>query len=134
MTGLTRQLLRFGAVGLLNTGIGLCAIWVAMWVGVSPILSNAIGYAVGLVVSFSLNRSWTFRRKDRGVAQGRAGGVMADMRRFLLAFMAAWLLNVSVVWIGLQTTEISPYLLQIAGISAYTVSIFVLCRMFVFRP
>ncbi len=130
MNGIARQALRFGAVGVLNTGIGLGAIWLAMWVGISPILSNAIGYAIGLVVSFSLNRNWTFRRDDG--SEG-APTVLSDMTRFAAAFLASWLLNISVVWTGLQLTEISPYLLQIAGMLTYTVSFFLFCRIWAFK-
>jgi putative flippase GtrA len=57
MIGLVRQSLRFGAVGVVNTAIGLTAIYALMFFfGVGPILANAVGYAIGLVISFAPNR------------------------------------------------------------------------------
>jgi putative flippase GtrA len=130
MNEVARQALRFGAVGMLNTGVGLCTIWLAMSVGISPILSNAIGFSVGLVVSFSLNRTWTFRRDNR---RARPRTAIPEMGRFFVAFLAAWLLNIAALFMGMQVTGVSPYLLQIVGMLIYTISFFLLCRIWVFK-
>ena len=129
MNGITKQALRFGAVGLLNTGLGLFTIWLFMWLGSSPILSNAIGYGVGMVSSFGLNRSWSFARQDK---ESAARNAMSDIPKFLVAFFSAWLLNITVVSFGLYATDMSPYLLQIFGLVTYTVAFFVFCRVWVF--
>ncbi len=129
MNSTTRQALRFGAVGVLNTGLGLCTIWLFMWLGASAILSNAIGYSLGFILSFVLNRNWSFDRNKNAVS---AGNAMSDMPKFLVAFFSSWLLNIAVVAFGMHTTTVSPYFLQVFGMAAYTVSFFVLCRIWVF--
>ena len=126
MRELTRQAARFGAVGLVNTAIGLGAIWGAMAFGVAAIPANIFGYVVGLIISFVLNRGWTFRRGSAPMQ------VRIAAPRFAGSFVVAWLLNIGVVWIGLQTTVISPYLLQLAGVLTYSVTFFFLCRIWVF--
>lgn len=123
-----RQALRFGAVGMVNTAVGLGTIWGAMALGAAPLPANAIGYGVGLCVSFLLNRAWTFRR----AAAGRGGGTLGEAGRFLAAFALAWSLNAGVVWALLRITAISPYLLQVAGMATYTITFFLLCRAWVF--
>lgn len=129
MRGLLEQVVRFGGVGVLNTIVGLAIIWLAMWVGMPPIASNAIGYAVGLTLSFWLNRSWTF---EGGQQNNSSSGLRSEAQRFFIAFLTAWLLNVAVVWMGLHYTTSSPYLLQIAGMATYTLMFFVICRVWVF--
>ena len=129
MSTITRQALRFGTVGLLNTGLGLCSIWLFMWLGASPFLSNAIGYGVGFISSFVLNRNWSF---DREESVGSAGKSRSDMPKFLVAFFISWLLNITVISFGMQSTTVSPYFLQIFGMAAYTISFFVICRLWVF--
>lgn len=131
MRPLAKQVFRFSAVGVLNTGIGLCMIWLAMWLGTSPIVSNVIGYSVGLIASFGFNRSWTFQREYGG---HKTESVVRPMSRFFFAFAVAWLLNIAVVSSGLSMTAISPYFLQLAGMMIYTVSFFVFCRFWVFAP
>ena len=54
------QFLRYSLVGLLNTALGLLVIWGLMLAGFGPYSANVAGYAVGLVLSFFLNRAWTF--------------------------------------------------------------------------
>lgn len=123
------QAIRFGAVGVLNTAVGFGLIVLAMRAGVSPLPANALGYAGGIVVSFLLNRAWTFGTGDRprGLVE-----ILRDAKRFLGAFSAAWSLNALVVWIALETTSAHPYLCQFAGAVTYSVSFFFLCRLWVF--
>lgn len=129
MTGLRYQALRFGSVGVLNTAIGYTLIMLAMWAGAAPLPANAIGYAGGLIVSFMLNRTWTFRRSSTML---KSKGTVSEAKRFVGAFSVAWLLNASVVWISLQTVQASAYFCQLAGVIAYSLSFYVLCRLWVF--
>lgn len=55
---------RFGAVGMLNTALGYAVILAGLALGLGDIISNATGYAAGLVLGFFLNRQWTFSRAD----------------------------------------------------------------------
>lgn len=57
---LRRTAPRFLIVGLVNTAVGLSVIFACKALaGLGDALSNAVGYTVGLAVSFVLNRSWT---------------------------------------------------------------------------
>jgi putative flippase GtrA len=60
------EMIRYGLVGLVNTAVCLSAIFVSMHViGLPYALANAIGYALGLIASFLLNRRFTFRSSRR---------------------------------------------------------------------
>lgn len=119
--------LRYAAVGLVNTVVGLGIIAVLDFgLGVRPALANAAGYAVGLVVAFTLNRRFVF---------GRATHRLAAMRRFLAAFGAAFLLNqlVLAVLLGLlPATALAGAGAQLAGVVTYTVTMFLLSARWVF--
>jgi len=126
VSGLIRQSLRFGAVGLMNTAIGLLAIYAVIYFFNSgPAVANAIGYAIGLAVSFALNRLWTFD-------DSRSIGKLPP--RYLLVAAISYLLNLSVVLLGTHQFGIGPYLVQFFGIGVYTVVMFLGCRWFVFQP
>lgn len=125
MSGLIRQSLRFGAVGLVNTAIGLLAIYaVIFFFNTGPAVANAIGYAIGLAVSFALNRLWTF---------GDSRAIGKVLPRYLLVASISYLLNLSVVLLGTHHFGVGPYLVQFFGIGAYTVVMFLGCRWFVFQ-
>ena len=125
MSGLIRQSLRFGAVGVVNTAIGLLAIYgVIFFFNTGPVFANAVGYAIGLAVSFALNRIWTF-------GDGRSVGKV--LPRYLLAAVISYLFNLSVVLIGTHYFGVGPYLVQLYGNGIYTVTFFLCCRWFVFK-
>ena len=125
MNALIRQSLRFGAVGVVNTVIGLLAIYaVIFFFNTGPATANAVGYALGLAVSFALNRIWTF-------GDGRTVGKV--LPRYLLVAAISYLLNLSVVLLCTHYFGVGPYLVQLFGIGIYTVTMFLGCRWFVFQ-
>ena len=53
--------LRFALTGVVNTCVGLMFIFAAKYfLEFGDIAANALGYGVGLIVSFVLNALWTF--------------------------------------------------------------------------
>ena len=124
LRGLLGQALRFAAVGVLNTLIGLAAIYALMYFWRSgPVAANFLGYLIGLAVSFSLNRLWTFN-SERAFAN--------DLPKYLLAAGASYLVNAGIVSAAVTWWSVNPYLAQLLGVSVYTLSFFFGCRMFVF--
>src|SRR5204863_3036043 len=110
----------------INTLIGLLFIYSAIFFfRIEPGIANAIGYIAGLMVSFSLNSIWTFKEKR-------------PMRKFvnsyILMALIAYLSNLAVVLIGTNEFQANPYLIQLGGISVYTVLMFIGCKWYVFRP
>ncbi|MCK5759594.1 MAG: GtrA family protein, partial [Clostridiales bacterium] len=61
-------MLRYGAVGLVNTGVTAAVIFLLKLTGIHYSLYTLSGYAIGIAVSFFLNRRFTFRKQ--GVKAG----------------------------------------------------------------
>jgi putative flippase GtrA len=59
--------LRFGAVGVANTGLDV-ALYSALTLGAGmpAVSANVASYSAGIGLSFVLNRAWTFRDRRRG--------------------------------------------------------------------
>jgi len=117
------QVFRFGAVGVLNTAIGLAVILALQnGVGLNSALSNLSGYLVGLTVSYHLHRTWTFRH--RGNAAERAP-------RYLISVAVSYLLNLAtltaLLWLGVGATPS-----QIAAVGVYATASFALGKWFIF--
>ena len=121
------QLSRFGLAGLVNTGVGLAVILALdLGLGVNPQAANAAGFAVGIATSFALSRGFVFRHRG---AIGEAGA------RYVAATAAAFTLNQAVLAIAgwaLDDGALARTASQLAAMASYTLTLFVLCRRWVF--
>ncbi len=118
-------LIRYLLVGVVNTLVGLGTIYLAMYflqMGVAS--SNAFGYAVGIVVSFILNKKWTFNSDDHAVY---------SFLRYLLVLLVAYVANLETVLFANSHFDLNPYLSQALGIFPYTAIGFLGSRYFAFR-
>lgn len=117
------QLWRYGATGLINTGIGLVIIFALhLGLGLGVTLSNAVGYGVGLLISFALNRSWTFASDANLLMSGLKYATLIGV-----AFAACLLLIGSV-----QAAGFSYFIAQIMGTTLYSALVFLGARYVVF--
>ena|ERR1700722_3677807 len=123
------QLARFGAAGLVNTGIGFAVIaGLDIGLGVNPVLANACGYALGIGLGFVLNRGFVFRSRT---------GVAASAARFLTAALIAFTINQGILHLAgavFGAGRPGHLAAQLAAMAAYTTALFLICRVWVFRP
>ena len=64
------QFLRYICVGVLNTSVGYAIIFACMYIlSLDAVMSNFIGYGLGLVVSYMLNKFFTFRTSARSMSE-----------------------------------------------------------------
>lgn len=112
-----QQFARFLSVGMLNTLLGYSIIFLAMYVlHFSPEASNLLGYGIGLVVSFLLSKTFTFRS---------SGAMSSELVRFLLVFAIAYAINLAVLSFAVRV------LAWHAGISQLVAGVFyVFCSYF----
>jgi putative flippase GtrA len=121
-----RAPIKFDVVGVANTLVGLSSIYLCKWqLSFGDVMANACGYLSGLVLSFFLNRRWTFRH---------SGPVIPALARFVAIFILAYLGNLMTVLFAINYLDINGYLSQASGILPYTVIFFLGSRYVAFRP
>ena len=119
------EAVKYGLIGVANTLITLAVIFALIyWMGMPALAANAVGYAIGFCCSYLLNRIWTFR------SQAPVG---RSMRRYAMAALVAYGLNAVVIHAGIAWMGASKYWIQPVGAVVYTISLFVLSRVWVFR-
>lgn len=118
---------KFLVVGLGNTLVGLLCIYVAKWFfGFGDTAANASGYAVGLVVSFTLNKTWTF---------GYVDALVPAVLKFIVVVAAAYLSNLATVLLAIWTFGVNPYEAHAIGVLPYAVLFYMGSRYIAFvRP
>lgn len=127
--GLASTLIRFALVGFLNTGTSLAIIFALQFgLRIDPQLANGAGYAVGFVLSFTLNRRFVF---------AHGGPIRLTAPRFALAALAAFVANQLVLLAArraLGPGDLAGAAAQVTAMGCYTILFFVLCRSWVFAP
>ena len=118
---------RFALAGAANTVFGFLVIaGLDLGLGLNPHLANAGGSVAGLILSYQLNRRFVFRA-------ARPAGFAGP--RFLLAAGGAFALNqgaLAVTLALLGAGEMARLVAQAAGVATYTVTLFLVCRLWVF--
>jgi putative flippase GtrA len=131
LTAARRELLvsalRYGLAGVLNTLVGLGVILTLQFALRLPAnLANAIGYAVGVLVSFASSRLFVFRARR---ARPRAP------LRYALAVALAFTVNQAVLTLARLVVPHGAAwqtLAQVAAVGSYTVVLFLLSHYWVF--
>ncbi|MFB0613103.1 GtrA family protein [Aurantiacibacter poecillastricola] len=118
-------IIRFILVGLVNTGLGFLFILAGLWAGAGDYGANAIGFALGLPISYMLHRVLTFR-PQHAASWGEIG-------RYLGAFLISYAVNLGVVTAGRIAGYQENPLVQAAAICAYAATFYIISRMLVFR-
>ncbi len=100
-------------------------IMLGLWAGLGDYISNILGYGVGLIVSFILNRRWTFNVQ--------AAIKTKEIIGFLLVFAVAFGANLLVLMCGRAIGLAGQPLLQLAAMATYSGLFFILTRQFIFH-
>lgn len=119
------RLARFLLTGVANSAVGWAVIFAGLWAGMSDVAANAAGFAVGLVLSFTLNRRFVFG--VTGAVRGR------EVAKFLAAFTVAYSANLGVLFAGRAVLGPGNPIAQLPAIATYVIIFFALSQLFVFR-
>jgi len=115
---------RFVLVGLANTAVGYGAIILLHYgFGAEPVPANVGGYLIGALLSYILNRNFTF-----SCARPHAEA----LPRFGLTVVSCFLLNLLVLKIGLEVFALPVELAQGLAVGVYTVTFYFTSRFLVF--
>jgi putative flippase GtrA len=115
---------KYGLAGVANTIVGLSVILALTAAGMAPMLANAIGFAVGLLLAFTLSRRFVFRSD---------GHVRTEVGRFLFFFAISYAINLAVLNLAIGVLGMQKLLAQVVANASYTLSMFLFSRLFVFR-
>lgn len=128
------QMVKYGLVGILNTLLTAAVIWVMLHLlsekdnegstsSLVMFIANSLGYLVGLINSFILNRNWTFKSTSNW---------KVSLLRFLIAFGLCYCLQLGVV-LWLNGILSSAYICQLIGIVVYSALNFLLNKYYTFK-
>lgn len=125
MAELTRwlppSLIRYGIVGLSTNALLYVLFIVLIRLGLSTVLSAAICYALGITLSYLLNRRWSFES---------AASHRQDLPRFLFSYGVGFC--ATMIFISVLTRWLAPEIAQVLNIGLTAVTIYLCLRLFRF--
>lgn len=125
MKPVSSTFLRFVLVGISNTLIGMSIIYFAWrFLHLGDLFSNMLGYAVGFVWSYAMNRWWTFQH---------SGPVSQSLARFVLVCACAYCANLLVLFALRHEMGQASFLPHVAGMVVYTIMGYLGSRFFAFK-
>jgi len=113
-------------VGVVNTGVDLGLFTFLFYILTWPLLAaNAGGFVPAVLVSFALNKTWTFADTSRGRV------VLRRALAFALVAVVGLVIGSAVIWLAAQI--VPPILAKLASIGATFAWNFLASRLWVFR-
>jgi len=119
------KFVKFGLTGVMNTAVDFFVFTVLSWFGVNLYWSQVLSYAAGMLNSYTVNRSWTFR------AGGRFFG--PQMRRFLIVNLSLLALSLGILRLTSGTFGLPRLAAKLCTTAVTVVLGFLLNRLWVFR-
>lgn len=92
--------------------------------GLSLELSNALGYAIGLLVSYITHKVWSFKSE---------ASLKKEFPKFITAVTVGYGINILVLLICARLLSINPYISQLISGGFYVVTSFFLLKYFTFK-
>lgn len=121
---LNNSLLKFLAVGILNTLLSLFIIFgLKYFFSFGDISANFIGYVAGLTCSFFLNKKWTFNH---------TGQLTLTIIKFILTFITAYTVNIMCVLLLIKG-GVNTYFSHLLVMPIYTIIFYLGSKFFVFK-
>ena len=135
------QLLKYGAIGVMNTLITLVVFYLLNTkAGVPYGISNVVGYILGVVNSFLWNRNWVFKTKNNMKREAVLFGI-GFLLCMMLQGLVSWVLLEGLGWKNLPD-DIIPFLpmkhagqniVMVIAMVAYTLANYLYNRLVTFR-
>ncbi|TLD95473.1 GtrA family protein [Helicobacter jaachi] len=111
-------------VGVINTCVGYGIIFALIWCGLVPEVANVLGYIVGFIVSYFLNKTFTF---------ASSSSHKRDLPRFAISMGVAYIVQLLAMMLSYRIFEWNVYLCQIVGGAFYVAVGFAMSRFWAFK-
>lgn len=118
---LLAHLLRFGAIGVLNTVFGYLIYFGLLWLGILPEIALLIATVLGVVFNFFTTGRLVFENRENRL-----------FTRFVVAYTSVFVVNAAALR-GLIFIGIDPFLAQAILLPFVALATFGVMRVYVFR-
>ena len=120
-----RQAIRYGIVGVSVNALALFAFWILVTAGMYHHFAATLVFVLAMSASYTVNRMWSFEF---------TGSVRRSMAGYACIYFCAWVLNLVVLWVGIDLLAFHATAVQGLAIIGIACLLFIAQRYWVFRP
>lgn len=103
-----KTFLKFGTVGVLNTGITIISYMFLVYIGVNYLFANVMAYGLGVLNSYYWNRSWVFKASQETAKQ-------YVFMKFVLVNLLTLGITTGILYIFVQHLHINAIIAQVVA-------------------
>ncbi|AJS60348.1 GtrA family protein [Paenibacillus sp. IHBB 10380] len=120
-------LIKYAIVGGLGTGIHFAVLimLVELW-NMNPVVSSIIGFIVVLIISYFLNRIWTFENQQSGYAK--------QFMKYVIVSCAGMFINTLIMYVTVEWLSISYIVGQLISTVVVPIHNYIWNRRWTFTP
>lgn len=122
--GETWQFVKFGLTGVMNTLVDYTVFLMLSYLSVNIYLSQVVAYSCGMLNSYVVNRSWTFK--------SRKSFFSVQMLRFVVVNLSLLVISLGVLWLGSQLGY-NKFISKLGATAVTLVVGFIVNRFWVFN-
>ncbi|WHY73665.1 GtrA family protein [Fictibacillus enclensis] len=119
------EIAKFGSVGVLNTLLDYSLFSLLAWSGLAYMAAQCISYSAGVMNSYFLNRTWTFKQKEKAD--------FAEFFRFALINGVTFLVTALMLWLLHKQGNLGVYSSKLGATVVGTVINFAGTKLLVFQ-
>lgn len=100
--------IRFGVVGLSNTGIFLCLYYLLVWAGIHYQIANSVGFIISSLNGFLLSRTWVF--------PSRVNNYREQLAKYYLVYGTSLIVSALSSYVLVEILMLSKYIAPILNL------------------
>ena len=121
-----RKFIRYILAGFINTfATYITSIILLKIFNISLVMSNLLGYLVGIFISFNLNRNFVFKSKEAEIKK--------QFYKFIFSCLFSYFINLIFLIIFSFVFELNAYASQILSMATYNLSFYILSNKYIFK-
>ena len=121
-----RQVARFGVSGVVALGTNIAILYSFLYAGLWYLAASIIAFLAGFIVSFTLQKFWTFRDHS-------TDNIHAQAARYFLIVLVNLGLNTILVYLLVEKVHLRPVIAQVIAALVIAVEGFFAYRLLVFN-
>lgn len=124
---LSKELIRYGVVGILQNSFGYFLYLILTWVGIDPKIVVAVSYPIGVYLSFVGNKNFTFKMRGNGKASTNH-----ILLKYIKVHISAYVMNLVLLFVFADIFGYPHQIVQLFCILIVAAYLFLMFKLYVF--